>query len=259
MTKCSRTVLNGGPWPEQTRLKQVIDDAQELAGRLMMADRDQARHIVEVFSAAIPRPVNQLEQILLRSVLLNVAYKTGLAVHNRVHGGRVENCDFSPTVVLDRFWSENADPLTQFDHWSKSFFELLNETHPPSVGSSVARLIKRDVRQSWTLGRLAAFFHVTPSKIRRSFQREFRVSMGDYQRLARLLAALDLVRSDKMAVAALSVGFRSTKNFCRAFARLIGITPSKFRQLSNEQAADIRVATALRLLRRHDDVKSSDG
>src|SRR5207248_1963514 len=119
------------------------------------------------FSAAIPRPTSGIEKILLRSVLLDVAFKTGITVHTRLHADLVGHCVFSPNAMLDRFWpAEIEDPQVQFDHWCQAFFDELNETHPPSLGSSVARLVKRNVRDQWTLRRLAEFFHVTPSKIR---------------------------------------------------------------------------------------------
>jgi AraC-like DNA-binding protein len=48
---------------------------------------------------------------------------------------------------------------------------------------------------------------------------------------------------------ALSVGFKSVKNFYRAFTRLIGLSPGAFKALTNDEASRLHTKVKQRLLR----------
>jgi AraC-like DNA-binding protein len=244
-------MINGGlTYPTKRWLDEVIVRAQTVAADLITADRDQADAILRAFSVSVSVPSAPLDRVVLRSLLLDVAFKSGCTVHARVHAGLEVRCPFSPSAFLDRFWLvANEDPRERFDRWRMAFFAELNRTHPPSLGSSVGRLVKRDVRTPWALGELGRRFHATPSRVRRAFHDAFGVSVGEYQRLARLSAAMESLRQDKLHAVALSVGFKSRKNFYRAFARLLGTTPGAFKRLPDEQASDLQTTTRRRLLR----------
>jgi AraC-like DNA-binding protein len=251
VTKTPLSLSNGGINDGGRRwFDQLVTRAQALALELMTADRDEADVLLRAFSESIPRPINALDRLVLRSVLLDVAFKSGATLHARLHGGLAVPCAFSPTTLLDRFWFVPSDDVqTHFDDWRQALFAELNRTHPPSLASSIGRLVKREVRKPWSLRELAHRFHATPSRIRRAFQQEFGMTVGEYQRLSRLAVGMPSLRHEKLEAVALAVGFRSPKNFYRAFQRLIGITPRTFKTMSAEQASDVHTTIRCRLLR----------
>src|SRR5438105_11615891 len=104
VTKSCDETFDQGLSAARSRLQLLVSEAQVVAGHLATADRDQARHLMTVFSTRIPTPGNRLEQILVRSILLEFAFKTGLTVHDQLHCGGVRRCTFSPTSILDQFW-----------------------------------------------------------------------------------------------------------------------------------------------------------
>ena len=75
------------------------------------------------------------------------------------------------------------------------------------------------------------------------------MSIPQYQRTLRLVDALGRVRHEKVEAVALSVGYRTTKNFYRAFRELTGMTPTGFRQLSSERAAAVLEFAKLALVK----------
>jgi transcriptional regulator GlxA family with amidase domain len=60
------------------------------------------------------------------------------------------------------------------------------------------------------------------------------VSPHEYQTRIRLTAAARLLPTEKVEYVALAVGFRSKKNFYRAFRLAMGLSPSEFRRLAPE-------------------------
>ena len=65
------------------------------------------------------------------------------------------------------------------------------------------------------------------------------MSVRDYHNAVRVVAALEQLPNDKIDSVARHVGWRSTKNLLRAVHRVTGLTPTAFRALSLEQAADL--------------------
>jgi len=74
------------------------------------------------------------------------------------------------------------------------------------------------------------------------------MSIPRYQRTLRLVEALGRVRDEKVEAVALSVGYRATKNFYRAFRQLTGTTPTGFRRLPPERAAAVLEFATLALV-----------
>jgi AraC-like DNA-binding protein len=143
-------------------------------------------------------------------------------------------------MMLEQFWRvSDPDPCRAFLGWVHAFSEALIRTHPPSPARRAARLIRNDYRQLWTVDTLARRIHVTPSQLRRNFQREFGVSVWEYQRKMRLIEAIARVPTDKIDAISLEVGYKSKKNFYRAFQDVTGLTPTAFRNLSEERALHV--------------------
>ena len=139
--------------------------------------------------------------------------------------------------MLDPFWNVAlADAGAMFLSWVDVFYREFARAHPASAVEQVAALIRQDFQRQWSLERLAGKFHLTPSRLRRAFHREFGVSIHDYQKTRRVIEALHQVPDGKIEAIALEVGYRSKKDFYRAFHEVTGMTPTTFRRLSHEGA-----------------------
>jgi AraC-like DNA-binding protein len=153
-----------------------------------------------------------------------------------------------------------------------AFSTEFTRIHPASAASRVARLIGLEYHLQWSLATLGRRFHVTPSQLRRGFEREFGVSIHKYQEEMRVRAAIEHVRNDNMEATALGAGFKGKKNFYRAFRQVTGLTPTSFRLLSDERAAHHRIPrrhtaqagrrrgpTTLRAVKRHRAPRLAEG
>jgi AraC-like DNA-binding protein len=119
------------------------------------------------------------------------------------------------------------------------FFARLGRSHPPSPASRTALLLGEEYQTTWAIPTLAQRVHLTPAQLSRQFRLEFDRSIPEYQRIVRLIHALDLVRHDRAEAVALAVGYLSKKNFYATLKRFTGLTPTRFRQLSNARSAEI--------------------
>jgi len=196
------------------------------------------------FADELPVPVTAVERLVLRAILLDVAWRRGEAVHRsvhaHVHGYRPTECAFNPTSTLERFWkSATEGPAMAFRGWIEAFFSEFDRTHRASAATRAAKTIRRDYHQRWSLSTLARRLHVTPSQLRRGFQQEFGMSVREYQRTIRLAEAIEHMPAGKIDAIALQVGYRSKKNFYHAFQQVTGLTPTAFRRLPHERSAKV--------------------
>lgn len=97
---------------------------------------------------------------------------------------------------------------------------------------------------------LARRLYASTSTLQRAFHCAFAISIRDYQRVLRVLMALEHVPTDKVDAVAIEVGCKSRKNFCRALRRITGLTPSGFRALSGADAAKLIDSVKLTLVRK---------
>jgi AraC-like DNA-binding protein len=232
-------------------LDEVVAQCQQVAGRSVAADRDELREMLSGFVRAVATPRTQVERLVFKSLLLDLAYHAGCTAHERVHGGDVGTCRFLPGALLTRFWSHRDESETEsFEAWLTTYFAALNQTHPPTLGSSIGRLLRREFRKSWTLAGLAQRFNATPSRVQRAFRTDFGFSVRYYLHLVRLVAALPFIRREKIEAVALQVGYKSKQNFYRDFERLMRMTPTEFRKLREHQVSEIRDKASLQLVRR---------
>lgn len=231
-------------------LDQVITETQRFAGDFSAADRDAARGLLQAFPGGLPPTAGRFERLMLRELLLDIAFKCGSALHNRLHTDTSSRCAFDPAALLNRFWqNDQEDAIGQFERWRAAFFDELTAAHPPSLASSVGRLVRREFQKPWQLANLARRFKTSPAQIRRTFVREFGLSVHEYQRLARLVAALSAIRDEKIAAVSRDVGYKSKKNFFHAFVWLTGVTPGVYRKLPQDSAAEVQLRASARLIR----------
>jgi transcriptional regulator GlxA family with amidase domain len=169
----------------------VVAEAQRTAGRSLVIDPEQIEATLLHFIASLPAPANHVERLLLRSMLLDVAWKFGSTIHRRTHRRHSARCRFVPAMLLSSLMEAPiGDPEAMFLPWVNAFCAEFSRTHPASVATRVAGLIRNDYQRPWSLDVLADQYHVTPSQLRRGFQREFGVSIHDYQRSRRVIEAL---------------------------------------------------------------------
>ena len=215
-------------------LASVTASCQQVGEHLAVCDRAEADALLRSFSETLPLPGGRTEWLVLRGLLLGVAVRASVTLHGRLHADAQQRCSLSSERLLDELAGGPAEAaIIAFESWQRTFLGRLNLVHPPTLGSSIGVLVRRDFRRPWSLATLARHFRVSPSRIRKSFGRRFGRSVHDYQQLARIVAAMDGVRSSKIDAIALSVGYHSKKNFYSAFRRLIGRTPTEYRRLSN--------------------------
>jgi AraC-like DNA-binding protein len=202
-----------------------MSDVQRLVGHFVLGDPDDVEPTLLAFAESLPAPRRNVERLILRGLLLDVAWRSATALHDRAHKGATD-CTFEPAATLSHFLQRSAeDPRSTFRRWVESFLAEFRKTHPITAATKVGRLIKHNYQRAWTLSELASRFHVTPHQLRRAFIKEF--------------GLVDAV--------ALEVGWRSKKNFYRAFEEVTGLTPTAFRRLSNERALQIvEAASAIR-------------
>lgn len=106
--------------------------------------------------------------------------------------------------------------------------------------------IERDYAQPITLRTIAGEIGRQPAYLGRVFQHEVGSSVRDYLTRVRLEHAAELVRAGiKIEAVALSVGYRSKKNFYQRFKGYYGTTPVRYRTGSVAARAGREHQTAL--------------
>ena len=239
------------PEDQQVRsawLIAVVKACQHASARLPTCDRNDARDLLRILTLTLPDPGNQAEWLLLRGMVLDVAVRASATQHGRLHFKTSDQCSLRVECLLhDLALAPLEATISHFESWQGAFFCALDAAHPSTLGSSIGLLVRRDFRSRWNLTRLARHFKTSPSTIRKSFRRRFGRSVHEYQQLARIVAALDDVRSTKIEAIARDVGYHSTKNFYSAFRRLIGRTPREYRMLPDEEASLVKAVASQQL------------
>jgi methylphosphotriester-DNA--protein-cysteine methyltransferase len=233
-----------------TWMASLIQSEQTLFDRLRSLNRSEARGAVSLFTHQLQAPRGDEERRVLRGVLLEVAVHCTATLHADLHHGSARGCDLGSEVLLGEIARCRPEAaVASFEHWQRAFWRALEHSHPPTLASSVGALVTREYRQRWSLSRLAHHFSTTPSRIRKAFEKRFGRSVLEHQRMARVLASLEAVRSQKVDAVALDVGYRSRKNYYRAFRKLMGTTLREYRTLPEERASSIRDSVSRRLTR----------
>jgi AraC-like DNA-binding protein len=220
-------------------LAAVVRATQELALRSIAVDTDEVRAPLTQFIDDIPNATTPVERLVLRGLLLDAAFHFGRTVHRLVHGGRGESCDFVPAAIVDRCWETANEPDAAFRRWIDAFSAAFACAHPPTTASRAARLIRIHYDEQWSVDRLARRLHLTPSHLRREFQRQFGMSVHQYRERVRVREAAMKIRNEKVDAQALRVGYRSRTNLYAAFRRVTGLSLTAFRQLSDESALHV--------------------
>src|SRR5882672_8185005 len=183
----------------------VVDALQGAAGQLLLVDRTDAPTILDRLAHALPAAHGRAEPLILRGFLVEFAAEHGSVIHRHAHGAdRATQCSFQSDVHLACFWRPRTiDPIEGFRKWIRSFFKQLDAVHPLSAANRVAGLIRKKYQHAWNTTLLARRVDTTPKELARSFHREYGVSLKEYQRVIRLVEALDRVHDEKVDAVAL--------------------------------------------------------
>mgnify|MGYP001262292684 CR=1 FL=1 len=230
--------------------QKTVRECQVYIGRALLMDDYRELHDAALeLAAALPDPRSREEDLVLRGVLIGVAAKWGQLMHGAAHAGRDDRCRFEYSASLGCFWRDAHQPAKRlFRLWADDLSEALAAAHPVSCSQQAAVAIRADYAKAWSVTELAALVGVTPSRLSRAFVREHGFAVPEFQRRVRLLNALERIDQNRVKIetVALQVGYRSKKNFYRAFVRLTGLTPTRFRQLTrggrNEVIDSVRLS-----------------
>lgn len=105
------------------------------------------------------------------------------------------------------------------------------------LAKSVCRFINSNMNSRITIDQLAAEFYVSPAKLKKCFYSVYSESIYAYIRAYKIsAAALELRSTDKtITEIAGDHGYGNVSKFSKAFRDIMGVSPSEYRQLSQEQ------------------------
>jgi len=210
----------------------VVRTLQVAVGATLAGDVRDIQCALDHAIRELPIARTPEERIVLHSLLLDFAWRGSHDLHAHLHRSRRAVCHYRAEASLFNWFRRPGDPRDLFLDWMPVFVADLTRAHPPSKAGRVARVLREDFRRPLTLNALAHQQHMPAWRLRRAFAREFNVSIRAYREHARVLASLMLVTDGdhKLDVIAREVGYRSKKNFYRAFTQVTRMRPSAFRR-----------------------------
>jgi AraC-like DNA-binding protein len=135
------------------------------------------------------------------------------ALESAVNAWPLIRRDPQPVAILRHALARQSHPLLPAD-LRLAVRDLLDHRY-------AEKILARDV---------AGMLKVSASRMNRCFRMAFGSTIHRHLLKLRVRHGLDLIaRGMKIEAAALSVGFRSKKDFCRAVQQLVGCTPAQFR------------------------------
>lgn len=129
---------------------------------------------------------------------------------------------------------------------------ILESTLPKTTGHTagsshglirdIEAALTKDVSDDWSLARLARQFRCSPFHITRLFRSHLGIPLHRYLINLRLAHALGRLvdGEDNLVDLALDLGFSSHSHFSTAFRAALGVSPSRFRQLSSVARSEMR-------------------
>jgi len=109
-------------------------------------------------------------------------------------------------------------------------------------------VLERDLRAQPDPLRLAHRVSLSASRLQHLFKQEFRVSIGQYVRRARMEAAPTLIEDPTLRISEIAdrLGFGRPSNFSHAFRQQYGVSPRRFRSMlasvHRDSSADQEIA-----------------
>jgi methylphosphotriester-DNA--protein-cysteine methyltransferase len=230
-------------------LEGAARTCQLFAGQLaFLFEPRQVPRFAERLTDRLPEPDNRAEDLLLQRMLVEVADKVERHMHRWSHAGGESRF---AREHLDHFWSSPHRPSKRvFAEWATALASAFADTYPPSQAEQAASAIREHSTRTWRVTELAALVGISPAQLRRAFFREHRMRLPEYQRRVRMLRAIEQIAANQSNIESVArdVGYRSKKNFYRSFRKLVGFTPTEFRQLPSRRKRDVIESTMLSLV-----------
>jgi AraC family transcriptional regulator len=144
--------------------------------------------------------------------------------------------------VVHEFWAkDDVAPLAMEGVLLEMLAESARSSDQDSPSSVPAwlRRVREALDESYlsapSLTELAEVGGVHPVHLSREFRRRYRITIGEYVRKRRIEHASQLLSNSEMPMAeiASTCGFSDQSHFCALFKRYSGMTPAKFRNLSD--------------------------
>lgn len=212
----------------------TIDHLQVGAGSVAFLHPTDSFVAVIQVGERLPSPETHIECLLLRGVLFEYACRWNTLAHVTSREPSALDCGCGLVRALQDFGSGCEDPRPAFERWIRSFVTVFARKHPPSLAIRAARIIRQEFDRATTLNALSRQLGVNPQQLGRQFRDEFGISIPAYKRAVRIVEGIRQLSTTKVDAVALAVGYKSKKNFYRAFRALTGLTPTGFRTLPAE-------------------------
>jgi AraC-like DNA-binding protein len=213
-------------------LDRLIFDVQELSLTVVITETNDLSAVVHEFSARVQPAPDPLHNALLANAMLDVCRHIFDSLHAALP---YDGCSCAGEMwrLAMRFtrWYE-TDPRALVCEWVDEFLPVYRRNHPPSAGTRAGELVRRDPARPWTLVGLARRLGVNRRKLSIDFRNRFGLGVPAYLSMARVTRALSSLEPvTKLEAISLEVGFRSKKDFYRAFRKWTGQTPATVRAL----------------------------
>jgi AraC-like DNA-binding protein len=218
-----------------SRVEQFVRECQRFAGESsFVACPDEQLRLVRNFIVRLPDARDHAEALIFRGVLVDVAFKWARHIQEDLHGLLPGQSHTAP--LAEGLTSSRGDEIAyykhEFERWATAFLENVERAHLVSPAMRAKLIIDRRFAEAFQLRDLARMTGCTSVRLRMLFKREFGISLREYRTRARVLNAAKLVADSDVKIEAIAVlaGFRSKRNFYKAFRQVMGGTPSEFRR-----------------------------
>jgi AraC-like DNA-binding protein len=237
------------PAIDSTWLDRLIARVQELSLDVVITEQQDLPALVRCFTERLDPVPDPLHTALLANVLLDVCRHTFESLHATLPYDRCTCAAESWTAMMRCARWYESDPKTSLNAWIEAFVPIYERNHPPSVGTRAADLIRREPARRWTVGGIARRLGVTRKTLGSDFRARFGIGPGQYVHAARVaLALMQLGKPWKVEALGYEVGYRSKKDFYRAFKRWTGLTPNRVRSLEPEALQLLQASMRARCL-----------
>jgi AraC-like DNA-binding protein len=228
-------------------LPQVVGTLQAAVGLTLTGDLEEIRRGLDHVVRTVPASRTPDERVALRNLLIEFAWRGARQIHAAAHKHGSAMCTFrGESSVFDFFAHHPGDPRQVFLAWLPWFFSELTRTHPLSTAARIAKLVRAHYQQPLEPDAMARRVQMPMQQLRRAFRTEFGMSNQQYREHMRVLASMEELDRQSWKLEAISrhVGYKSKKNFYRAFRKIAGMTPAHFRQRPSDQRHEIIESTS---------------
>ena len=237
------------PAVDKLWLDRLILQVQELSLAVVTEEQHELPAVVRHFGEQLEPPPDPLHTALLATLLLDVCRHTFESLHASLPHDRC-NCAAESWSMLSLFtrWYE-TDPRAAVYAWTEAFFRAYRCNHPPTVSTRAAEMMRTSPATAWTVHAIARRLGVTRRTLSVEFRDRFGIGPLDYLHLARIARVLEALQQPvKIEALAAELGYRSKKDFYRAFRAWTGMTPTAVRALPSDTRRILEASVRARCL-----------